>query len=51
LLTVFDSFRRKRKLALYDDTAFVSHQDAEQSLEAARDYLAVICADVTARKP
>src|SRR5207245_8300519 len=26
-------------LALYDDTGFVSHHDAEQALEAARDYL------------
>jgi uncharacterized protein (UPF0332 family) len=51
LLTVFDRLRRKRNLALYDDTGFVSHQDAEQALGAARDYLAVIRADVTARKP
>lgn len=51
LLTVFDRLRRKRNLALYDATGFVSHQDAEQALETARDYLAVIRADVTARKP
>src|SRR5216684_5841923 len=46
LLTVFDRLRRKRNLALYDDTAFVSRHDAEQSLGAARDYLALIGKDV-----
>ena len=51
LLTVFDRLRRKRNMALYDDTGFVSHRDAEQALEAARDYLAIIRADITARKP
>jgi len=35
----------------YDDTGFVSHHDAEQALEAARDYLAVVRADINARKP
>jgi hypothetical protein len=50
LLTVLDRLRRKRNQALYDDTGFVSHHDAEQALEAARDYLEVIGADVTARK-
>src|ERR1700675_1639450 len=51
LLVVFDRLRRKRNLALYDDTGFVSRHDAEQALEAARDYLAVVRADITARKP
>jgi uncharacterized protein (UPF0332 family) len=51
LLTVFDRLRRKRNLALYDDTAFVSRHDAEQALEAARDYLALIRKDVDSRKP
>src|ERR1700688_1496003 len=51
LLTVFDRLRRKRNLALYDDTGFVSHQDAEQAIKAASDYLAVIRADITARRP
>ena len=51
LLTVFDRLRRKRNLALYDDTGFVSHHEAEQALEAARNYLAVIRADITARQP
>jgi uncharacterized protein (UPF0332 family) len=51
LLTVFDRLRRKRNMALYDDTGFVSHHEAEQALEAARNYLAVIRADITARQP
>ncbi len=51
LLTVFDRLRRKRNMALYDDTGFVSHHNAEQALESARDYLNVIRADIAARKP
>jgi uncharacterized protein (UPF0332 family) len=51
LLTVFDRLRRKRNLALYDDTGFVSRYDAEQALEAAGNYLTVIRADIAARKP
>jgi uncharacterized protein (UPF0332 family) len=51
LLTVFDRLRRKRNLALYDDTGFVSQYDAEQALEAAGNYLDVVRADIAARKP
>jgi uncharacterized protein (UPF0332 family) len=51
LLIVFDRLRRKRNLALYDDTGFVSQHDAEQALESAREYLNVIRVDVAARKP
>lgn len=51
LLTVFDRLRRKRNLALYDDTGFVSHHDAEQAVESARQYLDVIRADIAGRKP
>ncbi len=51
LLTVLDRLRRKRNLVLYDDTGFVSHHDAEEALEAAREYLGVIRADIAARKP
>ena len=51
LLTVFDRLRRKRNMALYDDRGFVSHHDAEQALETAREYLTVIRADIFARKP
>ncbi|MGC1786605.1 MAG: hypothetical protein WA718_07695 [Terriglobales bacterium] len=39
LLVVFDRLRRKRNTALYDDTGFVSHHDAEQAFEFAGDYL------------
>src|ERR1039458_6579225 len=46
LLTVFDRLRRKRNLALYDDTGFVSRYDAEQALEAAGNYLNVVRADI-----
>jgi HEPN domain-containing protein len=51
LLTVFDRLRRKRNLALYDDTGFVSHQDAEQALKSATEYLGVIRAEIATRKP
>jgi uncharacterized protein (UPF0332 family) len=51
LLTMFDRLRRKRNLALYDDTGFVSRHDAEEALRAAGDYLNVIRADIAARKP
>lgn len=51
LIAVFDHLRRKRNLALYDDTGFVSHQDAERALDTAHKYLGVIQADVAARKP
>lgn len=51
LLTVLDRLRRKRNLSLYDDTGFVSHYDAEEALEAAREYLNVIRVDIAGRKP
>jgi hypothetical protein len=51
LLIVFDRLRRKRNLALYDDTGFVSQRDAESALESARDDLNVIQADIVARRP
>jgi uncharacterized protein (UPF0332 family) len=51
LITVFDRLRRKRNTALYDDTGFVSHHDAEQALASAAQYLKVIRADIAARKP
>ena len=49
LLAMFDRLRRKRNLALYDDTGFVSHHDAEEALKAAANYLDVIRADIAAR--
>lgn len=51
LMIVFDRLRRKRNMALYDDSGFVSRRDAEQALESADEYLEVIRADVAARKP
>jgi uncharacterized protein (UPF0332 family) len=51
LLTVFDRLRRKRNTALYDDSGFVSRHDAEEAITTARDYLAVIDADIHARRP
>jgi uncharacterized protein (UPF0332 family) len=51
VLTVFDRLRRKRNLALYDDTGFVSRHDAEQAVESARQYLDLIRADIAGRKP
>jgi hypothetical protein len=51
LLAVFDRLRRKRNTALYDDTGFVSHHDAEQAPESAGDYLKLIRAEIAARKP
>lgn len=51
LLVVFDRLRRKRNLAIYDDSGFVSRRDAEQALEAAKKFLDVIRADVKAREP
>jgi hypothetical protein len=51
LLTVFDRLRRKRNLALYDDTGFVSHHDAEESIAAAQRYIEILRADLASRKP
>lgn len=51
LLVVFDRLRRKRNLALYEDTGFVSHHDAEQALASAAEYLKVIRTDIASRKP
>ncbi len=51
LLIVFDRLGRKRNLALYDDTGFVSRHDAEQALQSAGDYIDVVRANVVARRP
>jgi hypothetical protein len=50
-MSAFDRLRRKRNLALYDDSGFISQHDAKEALQAARDYLAVVRADIIARKP
>jgi uncharacterized protein (UPF0332 family) len=51
LLAMFDRLRRKRNMALYDDTGSVSRQDAERALETAREYLRIVRADVDTRRP
>jgi hypothetical protein len=51
LMSAFDRLRRKRNLALYDDSGFISQYDAKEALQAARDYLGVVRADIIARKP
>ena len=51
LLTVFDRLRRKRNMSLYDDSGFVSHHEAEESLESARKFLDILRTDIIARKP
>jgi uncharacterized protein (UPF0332 family) len=51
LLVVLNRLRRKRNMALYDDTGFVSRRDAEQALESAKRYLGVLRADIARRKP
>lgn len=51
LLAVFDRLRRKRNLALYDDSGFVSRHEAEQAVASARSYLEMIRNDIEARKP
>lgn len=38
-------------MALYEDSGFVSHHDAENALASAADYLDVIRVDISARKP
>src|SRR5690349_1550942 len=50
LLTMFDRIRRKRNVALYDDTGFVSRHDAEQALESARRLIEAIRTDVQPAK-
>jgi uncharacterized protein (UPF0332 family) len=51
IIMVFDRLRRTRNMALYDDTGFVSHHDAEQALKTAQTYLGIIRADIATRKP
>jgi len=51
LVVVFDRLRRKRNVALYDDTGFVSQRDAGNALDSASEYLALIRSDIAARKP
>ena len=51
LIAIFDRMRRRRNLALYDTTGFISRTDAEEALKAAREFLAAVRAEVERRKP
>ena len=51
LLTIVERLRRKRNMVLYDETGFVSIAEAEQALEAAREYLTLIHRDIKSRMP
>jgi len=51
LLTMFDRLRRKRNLAHYDDTGFVSHHEAQEAFKAAGEYLKLMRTDIAMRKP
>jgi hypothetical protein len=51
LLAAFDRLRRKRNIALYDDSGFVSHLEAEQALQTAREFIAVVQGDIAKRRP
>ena len=50
LLIVFDRLPRKRNMALYEDTGFVSKHDAEQALNPRATICGVIRSDTAARK-
>jgi uncharacterized protein (UPF0332 family) len=50
LLTQFDRLRRKRNLALYDDSGFISEAEAAQALATATEYLKVIRAKIETRR-
>jgi len=51
LLAVFDRLRRKRNVALYDDSGFVSRHEAKEALETAQTFIEVIRADIITRMP
>ncbi|MGA8036667.1 MAG: hypothetical protein WA823_02050 [Candidatus Acidiferrales bacterium] len=51
IIAVFDRIRRKRNLGVYDDRGFLSHQDAELAISTASSFIAIIRAEIAARKP
>jgi len=51
LISMFDRLRRKRNLALYDDTGFVSRHDAEEALKAAHEFVSLISQEIAKRHP
>lgn len=42
LIALFDRMRRKRHLAIYDVSGFISRQEAQNALETAGKYLAIL---------
>lgn len=50
LLSVFDHLRRKRNTALYDDTGFISHRDAEDAVKTAQNFVDVVKKHIDGRK-
>jgi len=48
---MFDRMRRKRHQAMYDVTGFVSKREAEDAIEAAEGYLAVLRQEIEKKDP
>jgi len=51
LVAMFDRIRRKRNLALYDVSGFISRRDAEQAVQTASTFLATIRELIDKRHP
>jgi len=51
LMAMFNRMRRKRHDTIYDVNAFISKQEAEQALETAAKYLAIIRGEIQKKNP
>jgi len=51
LMASFDRLRRKRNMALYDDSGMVTRTEAKQSLETALQFIELVEKDIGARRP
>ena len=51
LIAMFDRMRRKRHQAVYDVTGFISKQEAQQALQTAEKYLAIISDQIQKKNP
>ncbi len=51
LIAAFDRMRRKRNQALYDATGLITKHEAEQALEVAERFLAILRDDLQKRGP
>jgi uncharacterized protein (UPF0332 family) len=51
LIARFDRMRRKRNQALYDVNGFISKLEAQQALDTAEEYLAVIREEIQKKNP